>query len=145
MLLTPPYLLLVAGGPREDLGANFFSPTVLRGVKPSDDIFKTETFGPVVASTTFNSDEEALRIIEETSKTGLASYFCTTSADRIMRFSRDLRHGLVGVNEGIISTAVAPFGGMGESGIGREGNERGEKAGCEERKTRQGARNEAAS
>ena len=102
---------VLVGGERHEFGEQYYMPTVLKGVSVEDDIFKTETFGPVVASMTFSSDEEALDIIKSSSKTGLASYYCTQSADRMFNFSRRLEHGMVGVNEGIISSVVAPFGG----------------------------------
>ncbi|GMH78942.1 hypothetical protein TrST_g6140 [Triparma strigata] len=124
---------VLVGGERHEFGEQYYMPTVLKGVIKEDNIFKTETFGPVVASMTFSSDDEALDIIKSSSKTGLASYYCTQSADRMFNFSRRLEHGMVGVNEGIISSVVAPFGGVGESGIGREGNSSGMREYLEEK------------
>lgn len=112
---------LVTGGKRlEKLGANFYAPTILTYVKAVDEIFCTETFGPVVSIVPFSTEEEAL-IIANDSGAGLASYFCTQDMERVFRFSAALETGLCGVNEGIMSTAFAPFGGVKQSGIGREG------------------------
>ena len=117
---------VLTGGEKLDFdGGNFYLPTVLRGVKEDDHIFCKENFGPVVASLTFSGDDEALDILARTSKAGLASYLCTSSAERMMNLPRRMKQGMVGVNEGIISSAVAPFGGVGESGLGREGSEQG--------------------
>jgi len=119
---------VVIGGKRAGAGdlalGNFYEPTIITGVNPGEEIFATETFGPVVSITTFKTDEEALNLANM-GHTGLASYFCTRDLSRVFNISSGLRAGLVGVNEGIISTAYAPFGGVGESGMGREGSEVG--------------------
>lgn len=112
---------VVGGSALAELGPNYFAPTILTNVKPTSLIWCTETFGPVVAIKTFDTEEEALSLANDT-PTGLASYFCTTDLSRIFRFSAALENGIVGVNEGIISNVAAPFGGVKESGIGREGS-----------------------
>ena len=113
--------LVVGGSALPELGPCFYSPTILTNVSTSSSIWNTETFGPVVAIKTFETEDEALSLAND-SPTGLASYFCTKHLSRIFRFSGALETGLVGVNEGIISNAAAPFGGVKESGLGREGS-----------------------
>lgn len=115
---------LVGGSPMTHVGPNFFEPTVLRNVLGESRIWNTETFGPVVAIRTFLHEDDAVELANDTN-TGLASYFMTTDIDRIFRVSERLDNGLVGINDGVISTAVAPFGGMKESGLGREGSDAG--------------------
>ena len=105
-------------------GGHFYEPTVLTNVNQKSDIWKLETFGPVTAIIKFDTEEEALAIAND-SPVGLASYFCTKDLSRAFRFSKSLECGLVGVNEGIISSCVAPFGGVKESGLGREGSHLG--------------------
>lgn len=112
---------IIGGSPMEELGPNFFQPTILTNVAPTSDIWKTETFGPVAPVRSFSSEEEALQIANDSSA-GLASYFCTKDLSRAFRFAEALECGIVGVNDGIISTCVAPFGGVKESGLGREGS-----------------------
>jgi len=112
----------IVGGKRlKDLGPNFFQPTILRNVEPSSRLWHTETFGPVVPLRTFETEEEAIALANDTT-TGLASYFCSKDASRIFRVARRLENGIVGINDGIISSASAPFGGVKESGLGREGS-----------------------
>ena len=112
---------VVGGSPLTDLGPNFYASTILTNVSTKSLIWDTETFGPVVPIKTFETEEEALSLANDT-PTGLASYFCTTDLSRVFRFSAALENGIVGVNEGIISNAAAPFGGVKESGLGREGS-----------------------
>lgn len=113
---------VVVGGQRlADLGPNFYAPTILTQVDPSSRIWKDETFGPVAAVVAFDDESEALALANAP-REGLAAYFCTSDASRAFRFAKALECGLVGVNEGIISTAVAPFGGVKDSGLGREGS-----------------------
>ena len=112
---------VIGGNALTALGANYYAPTILTNVNPSSLIWDTETFGPVVAIKTFETEEEALALANDT-PTGLAAYVCTQDLGRALRFSEKLENGLVGVNEGIISNAAAPFGGVKESGIGREGS-----------------------
>ena len=113
--------LLVGGSKLEALGGNFYRPTVLTDVSPEADIWKTETFGPVAAVCTFETEDEALRLAND-SPVGLASYFLTRDLGRTFRVMAGLEAGIVGVNDGIISTCTAPFGGIKESGLGREGS-----------------------
>ena len=116
---------LVAGGhPLPELGSHFYAPTVLTRVPPHSRLWSTETFGPVVAVASFEFEDDALRLAND-GPAGLASYVCTRSLERALRWSRTLDAGMVGVNEAIISTAVAPFGGVKESGLGREGSSLG--------------------
>ena len=112
---------VTGGNAIPESGPQYFEPTILTNVNPDSSIFSTETFGPVVAITTFDTEKEAILIANNTTS-GLASYFCTNDMSRVFRFSALLENGIVGVNEGIISTASAPFGGVKESGLGREGS-----------------------
>lgn len=97
-----------------------FPPTIIKGVTPQMDIWREEIFGPVCSITTFTSDEEALELANDT-RYGLASYLYTQNLHRAFRISEALHFGMVGVNDTTISTPQAPFGGVKESGIGREG------------------------
>ena len=109
---------VVAGGKRHRLGGTFFEPTVLTGVTPAMKVACEETFGPLAPLFRFETDDEAIRMANAT-EFGLAAYFYARDIGRIWRVGEALEYGIVGVNVGIISTEVAPFGGMKESGIGR--------------------------
>jgi succinate-semialdehyde dehydrogenase/glutarate-semialdehyde dehydrogenase len=115
---------VLAGGQHSVLGGNFYEPTVLAELNDDMSISREEIFGPIAALYKFSSDSEALAMANSTSS-GLASYFYTENISRIWRFSEDLQFGIVGVNEGLISTELAPFGGVKESGLGREGSKYG--------------------
>jgi succinate-semialdehyde dehydrogenase/glutarate-semialdehyde dehydrogenase len=115
---------VVTGGKPHKLGGNFFEPTVLADVPHGAKIFAEETFGPVAPLFRFKTEEEAIKLANDT-EFGLASYFYARDVGRIFRVSAALEYGIVGVNEGIISTEVAPFGGMKASGLGREGSKYG--------------------
>ena len=115
---------VVTGGKRHRLGGTFFEPTVLTGVTPAMKVAREETFGPLAPLFRFESDDEAVRMANAT-EFGLAAYFYARDIGRIWRVGEALEYGIVGVNVGIISTEVAPFGGMKESGIGREGSHYG--------------------
>ncbi len=110
----------------ETHGPNYFAPTIVTNVNTQSSIWDCENFGPIVAITTFETEEEALSLANDT-PTGLASYFFTTNLSKIFRVSSLLENGIVGVNEGVVSAAAAPFGGVKESGLGREGSELGIK------------------
>jgi succinate-semialdehyde dehydrogenase/glutarate-semialdehyde dehydrogenase len=112
------------GGKRHALGGTFFEPTILTGVKPGMKLMKEETFGPVAPLVRFKTEQEAIAMANDTIY-GLASYFYTRDVARAWRVAEALEYGIVGVNEGIISTEVAPFGGVKQSGIGREGSKYG--------------------
>ncbi|HZF14856.1 MAG TPA: NADP-dependent succinate-semialdehyde dehydrogenase [Steroidobacteraceae bacterium] len=112
------------GGKRHALGGTFFEPTVLRNVKPDMLVAREETFGPVAPLFRFKSEAEALAMANDT-EFGLAAYFYTRDLARSWRVSEGLEYGIVGLNTGIISTEVAPFGGVKESGTGREGSKYG--------------------
>ena len=113
------------GGQRlKDMGANFYKPTVLPGANPDMTIFREETFGPVAPLFRFQDEAEVIRLANDT-EYGLASYFYARDLGRVWRVAEALEYGMVGVNEGVISTEVAPFGGMKESGLGREGSKYG--------------------
>ncbi len=116
--------LVAAGGARHALGGTFFQPTVLTNVKVGMDVANEETFGPVAPLFRFNNDEEAIAMANDT-EFGLAAYLYSRDIGRIWKISESLEYGIVGINTGIISTEVAPFGGMKESGIGREGSKYG--------------------
>jgi succinate-semialdehyde dehydrogenase / glutarate-semialdehyde dehydrogenase len=115
---------LVTGGERHELGHTFFQPTVLTGVTATMAMSCEETFGPVAGIARFASEEEAVEVANDTPY-GLAAYFYSRDVGRIWRVSEALEYGIVGINTGFISTEVAPFGGMKESGIGREGSKYG--------------------
>jgi succinate-semialdehyde dehydrogenase/glutarate-semialdehyde dehydrogenase len=112
------------GGKRHALGGTFFEPTVLLDVTSAMKVSGEETFGPVAPLYRFHTEEEAIQLANAT-RFGLASYFYTRDLGRAWRVAEALEYGMVGVNEGIISNEVAPFGGFKESGIGREGSKYG--------------------
>ncbi|NNM70810.1 NADP-dependent succinate-semialdehyde dehydrogenase [Enterovirga sp. DB1703] len=115
---------VVTGGKRASLGGSFFEPTVLADTTPDMKIFREETFGPVAPIFRFKTEEEAIRLANDT-EFGLASYFYGRDIGRVWRVAEALDYGIVGINEGIISTEIAPFGGVKESGLGREGSHYG--------------------
>ncbi|KAH7654580.1 Succinate semialdehyde dehydrogenase protein [Dioscorea alata] len=115
---------VILGGKRHSLGMTFYEPTVVSNVNNEMLISREEVFGPVAPLLPFKSEEEAIRIANDTNA-GLAAYIFTKSIPRSWRVSEALEYGLVGVNEGIISTEVAPFGGVKQSGLGREGSKYG--------------------
>jgi len=115
---------LLTGGVRHALGGTFFQPTVLAGVTPEMRVAREETFGPVAPLFRFKTEEEAVSMANDT-EFGLAAYFYSRDLGRAWRVSEALEYGIVGVNSGIISTAVAPFGGVKQSGLGREGSRYG--------------------
>lgn len=115
---------IVAGGRRHALGGAFFEPTVVSGVTRDMTIACEETFGPVMPLVRFNSDAEAIEMANDT-EFGLASYLYSQNAARIWRTAEALESGMVGINTGLISTEVAPFGGVKQSGLGREGSHYG--------------------
>ena len=112
------------GGAPSRLGECFYPPTIITDITPKMRLFKEEIFGPVAPIIPFDSEEEALELANAT-EAGLASYLFTQNYSRIWRFSEHLENGIVGINEGIISTEVAPFGGIKQSGNGREGSKYG--------------------
>ncbi|WP_419902935.1 NAD-dependent succinate-semialdehyde dehydrogenase [Kiloniella sp.] len=114
----------VIGGNPHDLGGTFFEPTVITGVTDDMRIFSEEIFGPVAPLYKFKTEEEAVKMANDT-PFGLAAYFYSRDIGRVWRVSRALEYGIVGINEGIISNEVAPFGGVKESGVGREGSKYG--------------------
>jgi succinate-semialdehyde dehydrogenase/glutarate-semialdehyde dehydrogenase len=115
---------LVAGGKRHALGGTYYEPTVLTDVSPDSMIFREETFGPVAPLFRFKNDDEVIELANRT-EFGLASYFFSRDIGRIWRVAEALEYGMVGVNTGIISNEVAPFGGVKQSGLGREGSHHG--------------------
>ena len=115
---------IVAGGKRHELGGTFFEPTILAGVTQDMKVAREETFGPVAPLFRFKDDEEVIRLANDT-EFGLAAYFYSRDIGRVWKMAEALEYGIIGINEGIISTEVAPFGGMKESGIGREGSKYG--------------------
>ena len=115
---------VLTGGKRHEKGGQYFHPTVLADVKTDMKITHEETFGPVAPLYRFKTEEELLRLANDT-EYGLAAYFYSRDIGRIWRIAEGLESGIVGINVGIISTEVAPFGGVKESGIGREGSKYG--------------------
>ena len=115
---------VVGGSSLGSMGSQFYAPTILSNVSMSSRIWNQETFGPVACVRKFEDEEEALAIAND-GELGLASYFCTTDLRRALRVSASLEAGIVSVNSGIFSTCVAPFGGVKQSGLGREGSSKG--------------------
>jgi succinate-semialdehyde dehydrogenase / glutarate-semialdehyde dehydrogenase len=115
---------VLLGGKRHALGQTFFEPTVLADITPKMKVAKEETFGPLAPLFRFETDEEAIRMANDT-EFGLASYFYSRDIGRIWRAAEGLESGMVGINTGLISNEVAPFGGVKESGLGREGSHYG--------------------
>lgn len=115
---------VVLGGKRHSLGGTFFEPTLLADVTTDMRITHEETFGPVAPLYRFSTEEEVIRLANDT-ESGLAAYFFARDIGRIWRVGEALEYGIVGINSGIISTETAPFGGVKESGIGREGSSHG--------------------
>ena len=112
------------GGKRHALGGSFFEPTIITGVTTDMAVAREETFGPLAPLFRFKTDAEALKLANDT-EFGLAAYFYSRDIGRIFRIAEGLEYGIVGINEGIISTEVAPFGGVKQSGLGREGSKYG--------------------
>jgi len=112
------------GGGRHELGACYYQPTVLTEVTSDMAVFRNEIFGPVAPVVRFSTEEDAIRMANDT-EFGLASYFYTRDIGRVWRVAEALEYGIVGINEGIISNEMAPFGGVKESGSGREGSKYG--------------------
>lgn len=115
---------LLVGGQAHELGGNFFAPTVMADVTADMLVASEETFGPLAAVFRFESEAEAIGLANDT-PSGLAAYFYTRDYGRVFRTIEALEYGMVGVNEGRISTELAPFGGIKESGLGREGSHHG--------------------
>ena len=112
------------GGKRHALGGNFFEPTIITHATETMRVSRDEIFGPVAPIFRFETEEEVIRLANAT-EYGLACYFYTSDLGRTFRVMRDLEYGIVGVNEGLVTTEVAPFGGFKESGVGREGSKYG--------------------
>jgi hypothetical protein len=115
---------VLLGGGRHDLGGLFYEPTLLTGVSDSMAMSQDETFGPVAGIRRFGDEEEGIRLANDTPY-GLAAYFYSRDIGRVWRVGEGLEYGIVGVNTGFVSTEVAPFGGIKESGTGREGSKYG--------------------
>jgi succinate-semialdehyde dehydrogenase/glutarate-semialdehyde dehydrogenase len=115
---------VIVGGARHERGGTFYQPTVLTGVTTAMKVTKEETFGPVAPLFRFETEAEAIAMANDT-EFGLACYFYARDMGRIWRVSEALESGIVGINTGIISTEIAPFGGVKESGVGREGSKYG--------------------
>ena len=115
---------VVTGGKPHELGGTFFQPTLLRDVTPDMKVSQEETFGPVAPLFRFKTEQEGVELANAT-QFGLAAYFYASDMSRVWRVAEAIESGIVGINTGLISTAVAPFGGVKESGIGREGSKYG--------------------
>lgn len=116
--------VILAGGKRHALGGTFFEPTILTGCTTGMEVAREEIFGPLIPIFTFDTDEEAVRLANATDA-GLAAYFYSRDLSRVWRVAGALEYGMVGVNTGTLSNAAAPFGGIKESGYGREGSRHG--------------------
>ncbi len=114
----------ICGGKRSEVGSNFFEPTILTGIDSSMKMASEEIFGPVAPLYRFKTEEQAVAMANDT-PFGLAAYFYSRDIGRVWRVSEALEYGIIGANEGIISSEVAPFGGVKESGVGREGSKYG--------------------
>jgi succinate-semialdehyde dehydrogenase/glutarate-semialdehyde dehydrogenase len=115
---------VISGGERHSLGGTFYQPTILTNVSSDSLLMREETFGPVAPLIRFSSEEDVIRMSNAT-EFGLACYFYTRDINRAWRVAEALEYGMVGINEGLISTEVAPFGGIKQSGLGREGSKYG--------------------
>jgi succinate-semialdehyde dehydrogenase/glutarate-semialdehyde dehydrogenase len=115
---------VLIGGKRHALGGSFYEPTVVSGATKDMLAFREETFGPFAPIFKFSTEAEAIAMANDT-PFGLASYFYSQNIGRIWRVAEALEYGMVGINEGIISNETAPFGGVKESGLGREGSQHG--------------------
>jgi succinate-semialdehyde dehydrogenase/glutarate-semialdehyde dehydrogenase len=115
---------ILTGGKPHALGGTFFEPTVLAGATPQMQLSREETFGPVAPLFRFESDDEAVHLANDT-EFGLASYFYSRDIQRVWRVAESLEYGIVGINTGLISNEVGPFGGVKQSGLGREGSRYG--------------------
>jgi succinate-semialdehyde dehydrogenase/glutarate-semialdehyde dehydrogenase len=115
---------IVTGGGRSMLGGSFIDPTILTNVTRNMRVFSEEIFGPVAPLFKFETEAEVIEMANDT-EFGLAAYFYSRDVGRVYRVSEQLEYGIIGVNEGIISNEMAPFGGMKESGTGREGSKYG--------------------
>jgi succinate-semialdehyde dehydrogenase/glutarate-semialdehyde dehydrogenase len=115
---------IVTGGGRHELGGTFFQPTIVADADQGMKFAKEETFGPLAPVFKFEDEKDVIEWANDT-EFGLACYFYSRDIGRIWRVSEALEYGIVGINEGIISTEVAPFGGVKESGMGREGSKYG--------------------
>lgn len=115
---------LLCGGERDKVGENFFQPTVVGNVPADSHILEEEIFGPVAPLVIFDNEEEVVHLANNTIY-GLAAYFYSEDPQRIWRVAENLEYGMVGINTGLISNEVAPFGGIKQSGLGREGSEHG--------------------
>ena len=115
---------VLSGGQRHALGGTFYEPTLLADVTPAMRLAREEIFGPVAPLFRFGTEAEAIALANDT-EFGLAAYFYSRDVGRVWRVSRALDYGMVGINSGVISTAVAPFGGVKQSGMGREGSRHG--------------------
>ncbi|KAF7846389.1 hypothetical protein BT93_L4472 [Corymbia citriodora subsp. variegata] len=116
--------VLVGGKKLPDLGENFYAPTVIRDMKNDMKLAHEETFGPVAGLFSFDTEAEVVKLANE-AEVGLAGYFFSTDVQRIYRVAEALEVGMVGVNTGLISDPAAPFGGVKQSGFGREGSKHG--------------------
>ncbi len=115
---------IAEGGTRHALGGTFFKPTILTDVTPAMAVAREETFGPLAPVFRFKTEDEAIHMANDT-EFGLAAYFYSRDVGRVFRVSEALEYGLIGANEGLMSNAVVPFGGLKESGMGREGSKYG--------------------
>ncbi|MEP6980142.1 MAG: NAD-dependent succinate-semialdehyde dehydrogenase [Nakamurella sp.] len=115
---------VLTGGHQLDRRGYFYAPTVLTDVPPTADVFHQEIFGPVAPITTFDSDDEGLRLANDT-EYGLVAYAFTTDLSRALKVAEGLQTGMVGINQGVVSNPAAPFGGVKQSGLGREGGSEG--------------------
>ena len=115
---------VLLGGKPHERGGLFFQPTVITGVTPEMRVSFEETFGPVAPLIRFKTEQDAVRLANNT-EFGLAGYFYSRDVGRIFRVAEEMEAGIIGVNAGIISTEVAPFGGVKQSGLGREGSKYG--------------------
>jgi succinate-semialdehyde dehydrogenase/glutarate-semialdehyde dehydrogenase len=115
---------VLTGGKPHALGHSFFEPTIVAGATTDMKVAREETFGPLAPLFSFSSDEEVIRMANDT-EFGLAAYFYSRDIGRVWRVAEALEYGMVGINTGIVSNEAAPFGGVKQSGLGREGSHYG--------------------
>lgn len=116
--------VVLGGNARKDIGELFFEPTIVTNLSKDTKLYHEEVFGPIVSVIKFKTEEEGVRLANDTRR-GLAGYFFSEDLRQVFRVAKKLEVGMIGINEGLISTAEAPFGGVKESGIGREGSHQG--------------------
>ena len=121
MMLYQKEEKILIGGKKAKIGKLFFEPTIVTNINDKMKIFSNENFGPIIPVLKFDSDDELIQLANDTNY-GLAAYFYTKKTSRVWKVIENLEYGMIGINSGKISTYLNPFGGLKESGVGREGS-----------------------